>query len=208
VTTELLSIEAGGDGRPAATQASRSTLACTTLIARMAVGDKLALQVLFARHHVRVYRFIMRFVRDRAAAEDVLNEVFLDVWRCAATFRARSSVATWLLAVARFKALSSGRRRCDAELDDDTAASLVDPSDDPETAVRKKDQCLILRRCLTRLSPEHREVVDLVYYQGAKIEEVAEILRIPPATVKTRMFRARRRLSELLAAAGIDRSAP
>src|SRR6266516_6071611 len=125
-------------------------------IGRIAAGDKLAMQVLFARHHVRVYRFVLRFVGDPSRAEDLISDVFLDVWRQADKFEARSAVSTWLLAIARYKALSALRRRPDEELDDETAAAIEDPGDDPEAALEKKDKGEILRKCLTALSPEHR----------------------------------------------------
>ena len=73
------------------------------------------MQVLFARHHVRVYRFVLRLVRNEATAEDLISEVFLDVWRQADRFEGRSTASTWLLAIARFKALSSMRRKPDEE---------------------------------------------------------------------------------------------
>jgi len=81
------------------------------LIGRIANGDRLAMQVLFARYHVRVFRFVVRLVRDEPTAEDVISEVFLDVWRQAGRFEGRSAVSTWLLAIARFKAISALRRR-------------------------------------------------------------------------------------------------
>jgi RNA polymerase sigma-70 factor (ECF subfamily) len=178
------------------------------LIGRIATGDKVAMQVLFARHHVRVYRFVLRLVRDQTQAEDLISEVFLDVWRQAGKFEARSAVSTWLLAIARYKALSALRRRPDEELDEETAAAIEDPGDDPEKALEKKDKGEILRKCLTALSPEHREIIDLVYYHEKSVEEVAEIVGIPENTVKTRMFYARKRLAELLKAAGVDRGWP
>jgi len=178
------------------------------LIGRIATGDKVAMQVLFARHHVRVYRFVLRLVRDQTKAEDLISEVFLDVWRQAGKFEARSAVSTWLLAIARYKALSALRRRPDEELDEEAAAAVEDTADNPEVALEKKDKGEILRRCLTALSPEHREIIDLVYYHEKSVEEVAEIVGIPENTVKTRMFYARKRLSELLKAAGVDRGWP
>jgi RNA polymerase sigma-70 factor (ECF subfamily) len=178
------------------------------LISRIAAGDRLAMQVLFARHHVRVYRFVLRLVANPTNAEDLISEVFLDVWRQAGKFEARSAVSTWLLAIARFKALSALRRRSEDELDEETAANIEDQADDPEVATQKKDKGEILRRCLTKLTQEHREIVDLVYYHEKSIEEVAEIVGIPEATVKTRMFYARKKLSELLKAAGVDRGWP
>jgi RNA polymerase sigma-70 factor (ECF subfamily) len=178
------------------------------LIGRIAKGDRLAMQVLFARHQVRVYRFVLRLVGNQAVAEDLISEVFLDVWRQADRFEGRSAVSTWLLAIARFKALSSMRRKPDEELDEETAGAIEDRSDDPEVSVQKKDKSAALRKCLAALSPEHREVIDLVYYHEKTVQEVAEIVGIPEATVKTRMFYARKRLSELLKTAGIDRGWP
>ena len=81
------------------------------LIARIANGDRLAMQVLFTRHHVRAYRFVLRLVRNEATAEDLISDVFLDVWRQAGKFEGRSAVSTWILSIARFKALSALRRR-------------------------------------------------------------------------------------------------
>jgi RNA polymerase sigma-70 factor (ECF subfamily) len=178
------------------------------LIGRIANGDRLAMQVLFARHHVRVYRFVLRLLGDPSRAEDLISEVFLDVWRQAGRFEARSAVSTWLLAIARYKALSAMRKRTDEELDEEQAASIADTADTPEEAIQKKDKSEILKECLTSLSAEHREIIDLVYYHEKSVEEVAEIVGIPENTVKTRMFYARKRLSELLKTAGIDRGWP
>jgi RNA polymerase sigma-70 factor (ECF subfamily) len=178
------------------------------LIGRIAQGDRLAMQVLFARHHVRVYRFVLRLVRNDASAEDLISEVFLDVWRQADRFEGRSAVSTWLLAIARFKALSAMRRKPDEELDDEAAGAIEDASDTPEVSLQKKDKGALLRNCLEQLSREHREVIDLVYYHEKSVEEVAEIVGIHEATVKTRMFYARKKLSELLKAAGLDRGWP
>jgi RNA polymerase sigma-70 factor, ECF subfamily len=171
------------------------------LISRIADGDRLAMRAMFARHRVPVYRWLLRLVRDEALAEDLLNEVFLDVWRQAARFEARASVATWLLAIARHKAFSALRRRSEAVLDIEAASMVADPADDPEITLQKKERGEVLRQSLTRLSPEHGEVVDLVYYHGKSVREVAEIVGVAEATVKTRMFYARRKLADLVAAA-------
>jgi RNA polymerase sigma-70 factor, ECF subfamily len=193
-------------------QPCETAIECDTgglvLIARIAQGDRLAMQVLYGRHHVRVFRFGVRLVRDEQVAEDLISEVFLDVWRQAGKFEGRSAVSTWLLAITRFKALSALRRRKDAELDDEAANAIEDGSDDPEVTAQKKDTGQALRKCLTALSPEHREIVDLVYYHEKSVEEVAEIVGIPENTVKTRLFYARKKLAELLKAAGIERGWP
>src|SRR5580704_2785062 len=178
------------------------------LIGRIANGDRLAMQVLFARHHVRVYRFVLRLVRNEAKAEDLISDVFLDVWRQAGKFEGRAAASTWMLSIARFKALSALRKRTEEELDEESAGAIEDQADNPEVSLAKKDKANLLRLCLSKLSAEHREVVDLVYYHEKSVEEVASIVGIPKATVKTRMFYARRKLSELLKEQGIDRGWP
>jgi len=178
------------------------------LIGRIAGGDRLAMHALYARHHVKVFRFVLRLVRNEASAQDLISEVFLDVWRQAGRFEGRSAVSTWILAIARFKALSSVRRRKEAELDEEQAEAIEDDADTPDVALQKKDTGELLRRCLAKLSPDHREIIDLVYYHEKSVEEVAEIVAIPENTVKTRMFYARKKLAELLKEAGVERGWP
>ena len=167
------------------------------LIGRIARGDRLAMQVLFARHHVRIYRFVLRLLREEMAAEDVISEVFLDVWRQASRFEGRSAVSTWLIAIARFKALSMLRKRREEGLDEETMEAIEEPSDNPAISIEKLDKGEKLRQCLGALTREHREVIDLVYYHEKSVEEVAQIIGIPENTVKTRMFYARKKLGEL-----------
>src|SRR6476660_680574 len=171
------------------------------LIQRIAQVDQLAMRTLFGRHQVPLYRWLLRLVGDESLAEDLVSDVFLDVWRQAASFQARSSVSTWLLAIARYKALSARRRRTDVELDEKIASRVAVASDDPEVALQKKTRAGILRHSVAGLSPEHGEVIDLVYYHDKSVKEVAEIVGVAEATVKTRMFYARRKLAELVAAA-------
>src|SRR6476620_5301026 len=174
---------------------ARETSSDINLINRIATGDKLAMQTLFARHRTFVYRWLLGFVRNETLAEDLLSEVFFDVWRQADRFEGRSSVSTWLISIARFKALSARRRQVDLELGEEIETSVADPADDPEAALQEKHRSELLRRALSRLSSEHRKIIDLVYYHEKSIAECAEILVIPPATVKTRMFYARKKLA-------------
>lgn len=205
MTTQQIRIDiqrAALDGRSTVEHASSDQ----ALIERIASGDKLAMRALFARHHVRVYRFILRLVRDETLAEDLIGEVFLDVWRQAASFKARAAVSTWLLAIARFKALSLLRRKGEVALDEEAARKIEDTADNPEAAIERKQRSEILRRCWSRLSPQHRDIIDLVYYQEKAIAEVAAIVGVPENTVKTRMFYARKRLAQLLKGAGLNRA--
>ena len=183
---------------PAAAGMAGETSSDTILIERIAGGDKHAMQALFARHRMSIYRWLLRFVSNETLAEDLLSEVFLDVWRQAGRFEGRASVSTWLISIVRFKALSARRRRTEAELDEKIETTVADPANDPEAALQEKNRGELLRQALTRLSPEHREIIDLVYYHEKSVDECAHILGIPAATVKTRMFYARKKLAELV----------
>ena len=187
-----------------ASDASALHASCdTALIARVAQGDRSAMRVLYARNRVRVFRFALRILRDRPKAEDVSSDVFLDVWRQADRFEGRSGVLTWMLGITRMKALSALRAPAEQELDDEVAGAIEDPAEDPATVLQKKERGAILRSCLAKLSAEHREIIDLVYYHEKSIAEAAAIVGIPDNTVKTRMFCARRHLARLLWATGI-----
>src|SRR5262245_37404969 len=165
---------------------------------RIALGEEAALRTLIARHEVRVFRFIQRLVGDRAEAEELTNEVFTEVWRNASRFQGRSTPQTWILSIAHHRAVSLLRKRREQPWDEERASDIADTDDDPETAVQKRDKSAIMRRCMEALSPEHREIVDLVYYHELSIAEAADVTGIPENTVKTRMFYARRRLWLLL----------
>jgi len=185
---------------------STAELSDKALVQLIADEDKRALKLLYMRHHDRVRRFVTRLTGNESTAEEVVNEVFLEAWRHAGEFEGRSQVATWLMSIARFKAISECRRRSEAQLDERSAAIIEDPSDTPAVSMDKRERGDILQRCLAKLTPLHREVINLIYYQGKKIEEVARSTGAPVNTVKTRMHHARLRMSELLAEAGVDRA--
>jgi RNA polymerase sigma-70 factor, ECF subfamily len=174
----------------------------TVLMRRVAIADRAAMHTLFARHHLAVYRFVLQRLQDKAQAEDVTSEVFLEVWRHAGRFEGRSAVLTWILAIARYK-IFAARPHASVRVDGDVASGLENPND-PEAPLQTRDRNVVLRKCITRLSAEHREVIDLVYYQEQSMESVATILGIPRSTAKTRVFYARKRLADELKKSGVD----
>ena len=178
------------------------------LVERVAKGDRAAVRLLFMRHHARVYRFAARQTGSDMMADDIANEVFLELWRQAPAFEGRSEVSTWLLGIARFKALSALRKKKEEWIGDDDAAAIPDTADTPEVAVMKDDKATALRGMVNGLPEEHRTVIDLAYYHAKSVAEIAGILSIPVATVKTRMFYARKKLGEALKAAGFERGWP
>lgn len=173
-------------------------------MARVASGDRQAIRFLFDRYQLKVYRFVLRLVANSATAEDIVSEVFLELWRRAADFEGRSQLSTFLLAIARNKAMSALRSRAYQPLDEAAAAEIPDPTAAADTVLDESRRSAVMRRCLQQLSPAQREIIDLVYYHEKSVEEVAAIVGIPAATVKTRMFYARKRLGEYLREAGIE----
>jgi RNA polymerase sigma-70 factor (ECF subfamily) len=193
-------------------QASQSIIAAQAtsddmLLESIADGNRTAMHILYCRHNVRVYRFILRIVRDSTAAEDLVSQVFLDVWRTAGQFQGRSQVSTWLLSIARFKALTAMRQRRFEDIDQEDVRQIPDDAETPESSLDRSDTSAILRACVQKLSPAHREIINLVYYHEKSVEEVGQIIGIPQSTVKTRMFYARKQLAELLKGAGVERFA-
>ena len=174
------------------------------LIGAIARGEQKAMRRLYERHSLRVYRFARRLGADHCAAEELVSEVFLEAWRGARAFEGRAQVSTWLLAIARNRTLDTIRRKPLEQIDEDACRSIEDQHDGPELAVQKRQAASALTDALDSLSPAHRSIIDLVYYHEKSIGEVARILDIPPSTVKTRMFYARKRLWALLRERGQD----
>jgi RNA polymerase sigma-70 factor, ECF subfamily len=176
-----------------------------TLLECIGDGDQAALRALMLRHQTRIYRFVMRFIRDRGLAEDIVSDTFVAVWRQAADFENRSSVATWLLAIARYKALSARERLvAPHESLDEIAATLVDPGHAPDAGIERRDSSRFLRQCLDALPAEQAELLDLVYFRDKSVREAAVITGVSENTVKSRMYLGRRKLATMLSAANIE----
>lgn len=178
------------------------------LLNRLANQDQAAMRLLFERHHVKIFRFILRLVRNEAIAEEITNEVFMEVWRHAKSYAGNSAPLTWILSIAHHRAISSLRRKREEQLDDASTDETADDTPDPEQALLKTDKSVLLRGCIDALPSDQRMIVDLVYYQELSVTEVSEVVGIPEGTVKTRLFGARKRLSKMLLAAGADRGWP
>jgi RNA polymerase sigma-70 factor (ECF subfamily) len=191
--------EAGRQGILAARATSDETL-----LDNISGGNRTAMHTLYARHNVRVYRFILRMVRDASTAEDLVSQVFLDVWRTAGQFEGRSQVSTWLLSIARFKALTALRQRQHEDIEQQDVTEIADGADTPEMALDRRRTNDILRACVAQLSDAHREIITLVYYHEMSVEQAGRFIGIPSSTVKTRMFYARKQLAELLKRRGIE----
>jgi len=195
----------------ATTQVSQRVIAAQAtsdevLLESIANNGKAAMHVFYARHNAQIYKFILRIVRDTTVAEDIVSQVFLDVWRNANQFEGRSQVSTWLHAIARFKALTALNRRRHEDIEQNNVREIAEEADTPEMSLDRNQTNAILRNRVAQLSPVHREIIDLFYYHEKSVEEVGEMIGIPQSMVKTRMFYARKQLVDLVTDAGIASS--
>jgi RNA polymerase sigma-70 factor (ECF subfamily) len=171
-----------------------------TLIASVARGDQTALRVLFSRHYSRIFRFALRFVKDHEDAKSVVNDTFLIAWQQASQFEGRSQVATWLLSIARYRALGVVKtRRSGCEPLEDHIAQLVDSAERVDDRMQREDSSRYLRRCLDALPREQAQLIELHYFRGVSLKDAVTLTGVPINTIKTRMFLARRKLARMMA---------
>jgi len=178
------------------------------LLALVSRGDEPALAELYDRYGRVAYGLALRIVRDRALAEDAVQEAFLGVWRSAGTFRAEhGKPSTWILTLVHRRAVDLVRReeRRRADPLDDVEQPTGEATDE-EAWLRAQRQ--VVQEALRKLPPEQREAIELAYYGGFTQSELAEKLGQPLGTIKSRMFAGLKRLRELLAEAGLDVDAP
>lgn len=177
------------------------------LVTRIGEGDKQAFEALFQVFGERVFRYAYRLISHQGKAEEVTNDVMLEVWKNARKFEARSKVSTWILGITRHVALNAVRRKEFDTVDIDDAPEQA--ADLPATPAMERDRSKLkveLKKALVKLSPEHRDVVELTFFHGCSYQEIAEIVQCPQNTVKTRMHHAKKQLLGFLTEAGLDPS--
>ena len=173
--------------------------ASADLIRQMAAGDREAFALFYDRYAPVIFPLILRIVRERADASDVLQEVFWEAWRTADAYDpTRGSPEAWMVTRARTRAIDrirSTRRRSEmfvAPLDEAIAGQPA-----PDAAERAEDRGTI-RSALDRLPGAQREVIELAYYAGLTQTEIAERLKQPLGTVKTRIRLGLERLRDVV----------
>ncbi len=173
-------------------------------IARIAEQDRTALKLLYDRYAPRVFRFVIRMMKDEARAQELVNDVMMEIWKSAAKFEGRSAVSTWILGIARFRTLNAVRGYKPDLVGLDESPEQEDHSSDVSQVKSMEQLRVLLRQALDRLSVEHREVVELTFFHGYSYPEIAAILDCPENTVKTRMFHARNKLRPWLERQGVS----
>lgn len=168
------------------------------LIGRITHGDEAALEELYRRHGHRLLGYLTQQLDDRQLAEEALQDVMVEVWKGAKRFRGESSVQTWLFSIARYRAirLRKSRRPSAYAIDDDSA--LTSDSETPFELMVSGMQSAQVKQAIAKLSLEHREVLDMVYYDERSSQETADLLGIPLGTLKSRLSRAKTALRRIL----------
>jgi RNA polymerase sigma-70 factor (ECF subfamily) len=173
----------------------------TSVVTRMAGGDSSALAELYDRHGRAVYSLSTRILRDPSEAEDVVQEVFTQAWREAGRYRAeRASVAGWLLMLARTRAIDRlrARRVRGIGLASADGPEQVDPAADQESAYIDAAWAARIRDACLALPNGQRTAVELAFFEGLTHVEIADRLREPLGTIKTRIRTALLRLRDAL----------
>jgi RNA polymerase sigma-70 factor (ECF subfamily) len=166
-------------------------LADEELMLLVGQGDARAFEVVFDRHGDASFSLAYRMCGRRAAAEDVVQEAFLSLWRSGARYQpARGSVRSWVLAVVHNRAVDALRRgvvREGQDVEDDGALERLAAGEDTEGEVARRDEALTVRDALGELPAEQRRVIELAYFGGFTHTQIAELLAVPVGTVKGRM---------------------
>jgi RNA polymerase sigma-70 factor (ECF subfamily) len=172
------------------------------LLARTGLGDRAAFASLYDRTSSHLFAVVLRIQRDRGVAEDVLQEIYVSVWKAASGFdAARAQPLTWLTSVARNRAIDSLRRaqaqpvfqstsRGDDDEGPDLEAELADEAAGPADLLERARDARQLMQCLEGLTPPQRQSVALAFFDGLSHSEVAERMREPLGTVKSWVRRA------------------
>ncbi len=173
------------------------------LLRHITRGVAPAFNHLYERYGQRLYAYALRLTENPALAEDILQECMLIVWRKAATYRGEGSVLAWLLSIVRHKCMQLFRQK-PAESIEGSDLDLADEAISMEKDISQQDERNRVREALRHLSPEHREVLELVFYQGLNQKEIAQVCGCPLGTVKSRLSYARQQLRGILTRDGMD----
>ncbi|WP_210397350.1 sigma-70 family RNA polymerase sigma factor [Motiliproteus sediminis] len=175
-------------------------------IHRIGQGDRVALGQLYRRYAPRIFRFVTRMIKDEAKAEELVNDVMMEIWKGAVQYERRSSPSTWILGMARFRTLNAIRGKQLDTVEYSQAPEAEDEAGDASSGCTQDELRQLLRNTVARLSAEHREVVELAFFHDCSYKEVAEILQCPENTVKTRMYHAKAKLKPWLTNLGLSLS--
>ncbi len=174
-----------------------------SLAKRIAAGDESALRELNAQYGKRLYAYALRLTGDQAVAEDVVQDVLVVVWKTANRYRGEGRFIAWLLGIVHHTAMNAMRHKT-LPLSDEMEESMPSPASSPENHAQQNQKTEWVRQGLSNLSPEHRSVLELVFYHGLSLEEISQVCNCPLGTVKSRLAYARQHLKGILSRHGLE----
>lgn len=182
------------------TPAQQQDIELCRLMQQVAARDEVALATLYKRMSRMIYAFSLRRLQASDAAEEVVVETMYEVWKGAPRFGGRSLVTTWILGIARHKAIDKQRSRglihCDAMGDE--AEAVADESPSVFDSIASKQRAEQVTLCMDALPDEQRECLHMVFFEDARLADIATLQDCPENTVKTRLFHARRKMRDCL----------
>ncbi len=167
------------------------------LLQRISRQDKQAFEALYRAMERPLFRFVQSKLNDPFQSSDILHEVFLEVWRNAGRFEGRSSAKTWIFGIAYRKVIDVFRRNGKVELSDEMPDVADDSPDALQCMVAAQNSAMI-KHCLGTLKTEHRNAIELTFYEDMSYREISEVTAVPEGTVKTRVFHAKKLLMHCL----------
>jgi len=174
------------------------------LLEKIAGGDREAFKVLYERYVRQIFSYVFKLTGDSKMTEEITNDVMFDVWKGAKSFQGRSAVLTWIFGIAHNKTMNEFRKKSPEPVDPKEFSRVANTDDSVEEIVTKQDRSERMKSAMDELSPEHRSVLELTFYQGMSYQEIADVMDCPVNTVKTRMYYAKEKLKEALTKYGIS----
>lgn len=172
------------------------------LMSAIAENDQEAFRKLYDLTHQKIYFFVCRMVKETQMAEDVVMETYTAVWKSAKNFQGRSKVQTWIYGIARNLAMNAlKKKRPDVTIDDVPHLATADDAE-----IDGLDRKAVIAKGLLKISDKHREVLDLVFFQGFTYVEIADMLKVSENTIKTRVFYAKKSLYQILEKMGVNKN--
>ncbi len=170
----------------------------STLVRKALDGDEKAFRTILERHYALIYSVVRGIVCNTTDAEDVVQNVFVKIFRALPEFRGDARLSTWIYRIARNEALNAREKRRREPVPIEDCDDIAADEGNPESARGKKADAERVRRLMERLDEKQRQALELRYMAEKSYEEIAEIMDIPLGTVKTHLYRAKCELKRMM----------
>jgi RNA polymerase sigma-70 factor (ECF subfamily) len=172
----------------------------STLIRKALNGDDKAFRAILERHYPLIYSVVRGIVCNESDAEDVVQDVFVKIFRALPSFRQDALLSTWIYRIARNEALNAREKLRREPVSIEDCGDIAADEGNPESAHGRRTEAANLARLVERLDERQRQAIELRYMAEKSYEEIAEIMNVPLGTVKTHLHRAKLALKQMMTA--------